>query len=103
MTTNPTAGGGNWNLATMWEAVADEVSDAPALFHGGSTRTWSEFDDRASRFATVLAEAGIGHDAKVALALYNGHEYLEATFGSFKARAVPCCWSGRSRGNPSKR
>jgi len=89
MTTTPTAGADNWNLATMWEAVADEVGDAPALIHDGVTRTWSTFDDRASRFATVLADAGIGHDSKVALALFNGHEYLEATFGAFKARAVP--------------
>ncbi len=78
-----------WNLATMWEAVADSVGDAPALFHGPSTRTWAEFDERADKLATVLGDAGVGHDSKVALALYNGHEYLESTFAAFKCRAVP--------------
>src|SRR5262245_23868348 len=77
------------NLADVWEAIADRVPDALALAHGDLTRSWAEFDDRAARFATVLADAGIGADAKVAFFLYNGPEYVEATFGSFKVRAVP--------------
>ncbi len=52
-------------------------------------RTWSKFDDRAARLAAVLADAGVGPDDKVAFFLYNGPEYLEATFGCFKVRAVP--------------
>jgi fatty-acyl-CoA synthase len=79
----------DWNLASMWEAVADAVGDAPALFHGELRRSWSELEARSARFAAVLAAHGVGHDAKVALALYNGPEYVEATFGTFKARAVP--------------
>ncbi|HKY16317.1 MAG TPA: AMP-binding protein, partial [Microthrixaceae bacterium] len=77
------------NLADVWEAVADEVSDALALAHGDVTRTWAEFDDRAARFATVLQHAGVGAGDKVGFFLYNGPEYIEATFGSFKVRAVP--------------
>lgn len=73
----------------MWEAVADAVGDAPAQMHGPFVRTWSELDDGAARLASVLSEAGIGHDDKVALALYNGTEYVEATFACFKVRAVP--------------
>ena len=37
-----------------------------------------------------LEAAGIAPGAKVALALYNGNEYVEAEFAAFKARAVPC-------------
>ncbi|MCC6225493.1 MAG: AMP-binding protein [Microthrixaceae bacterium] len=81
--------GDRWNLATVWEAVADSVGDAPAQFHGGEMRSWSELEAGAARFAGILADRGIGHDAKVALALYNGIEYVEASFGCFKARAVP--------------
>ena len=79
----------DWNLATMWEAVADAIGDAPALQHRDLERTWSEFDERAARWAAVLGEFGAGHDSKVGLYLYNGPEYLEATYGCFKARSVP--------------
>jgi len=77
------------NLATAWEVVADVVGDAAAVAHGDTSLTWSQFDDRAARLATVLADAGIGHGDKVAHYLYNGPEYLEATYASFKRRAVP--------------
>jgi len=79
----------NWNLADVWETIADVVPDAPALIHGDLTRTWAEYEQRAARLATVFAEHGIGRDSKVAHYLYNGPEYLEATFASFKCRAVP--------------
>lgn len=82
------------NLADVWEAVADAVPAAPALVHadrsqGDLERTWSEFDDRSARLAAVLGAHAVGHDDKVALYLYNGPEYVESTFGCWKARAVP--------------
>ena len=84
----------NENFATVWEAIADTLGDAPALSHGPLTRTWAELDDRAARFAGAMADAGVGAGsddggAKVGMALYNGPAYTEATFGAFKARAVP--------------
>ena len=85
----PTSATEGMNLATVWETVADTVPDAPALVHGTSARSWSEFDDRAARLAAHLHAAGVGHDAKLACYLYNGPEYLEATFAAFKVRAVP--------------
>ena len=33
--------------------------------------------------------AGLGHDSKVGLYLYNCNEYLEAQYAAFKLRAVP--------------
>lgn len=78
------------NLASAWEAIADWIPDRVALVNGTERRTWSAFDDRAARLAQALGAAGVGHDAKVALALYNGNEYVEAEFAAFKARAVPC-------------
>ena len=77
------------NLATAWEAVAGALPDRPAIAHGDLVRTWAEFEDRAARLAAVLDAHGVGHDAKVAIALYNGNEYLEAEFAAFKVRAVP--------------
>ena len=81
--------GFNENFATVWEAIADELVDAPALSHGPLTRSWAELDTRAARFAGALAAFGVGAEAKVGLALYNGPAYTEVTYGAFKARAVP--------------
>ncbi len=78
------------NLASAWEAVADHIGDDVALQHGTSVRSWTEFDDRASRLAAALSDAGVAAGDNVALALYNGNEYLEAEFAAFKLRAGPC-------------
>ncbi len=78
------------NLATVWEAVAAETPDAPAVaHHGGRSSTWGEFESRAARIAAHLDSRGVGHDSKVALYLHNRPEYLEGTFAAFKVRAVP--------------
>ena len=79
----------DFSLADAWETIADVVGDAPALYHQDIVRTWAEFEERSARLASVLLAHGIGHDSKVAHYLYNGPEYLEATFASFKVRAVP--------------
>jgi acyl-CoA synthetase (AMP-forming)/AMP-acid ligase II len=78
------------NLATAWEAVADEIPDRLALWCGDQHRTWAEFDDRAARLSAALVAAGVEPGAKVAIALFNGNEYTESEFAAFKARAVPC-------------
>ena len=78
-----------WNFADVWEAVADELPDAPALVHGARTLTWREFDHRADNLARWLLGAGRRHQDKVALYLYNCSEYLETTFACFKIGLVP--------------
>ena len=78
-----------WNFADVWEAVAEEVPDAPALVHGDRTRTWREFDGRADRVGRWLLGAGVGEQDKLALYLYNCSEYLEATFAAYKVGLVP--------------
>lgn len=78
-----------WNLADVWETIADTVGDAPALIHGDRTMAWSEFDRSAARLASLLAEGGIGANSKVAIYLQNCPAYLEATFAAFKLSAVP--------------
>jgi acyl-CoA synthetase (AMP-forming)/AMP-acid ligase II len=78
------------SLATAWEAVADVIPERPALWHDGAFVTWARFDERASRLAGAFSAAGVEPGAKVALALYNGNEYLESEFAAFKVRAVPC-------------
>ena len=78
-----------WNFADVWEAVADGLGDAPALVHGGRTRTWREFDVRADNVGRWLLGAGVGDQDKLALYLYNCPDYLEATFAAFKIGMVP--------------
>jgi fatty-acyl-CoA synthase len=79
----------DWNLATVWESVCDALPERVALVQGERRHTWREFDDRAARLAQVLVEAGLGPDSKVASYLYNGNEYLEGLFATFKMRGVP--------------
>jgi fatty-acyl-CoA synthase len=78
-----------WHYASIWEAIADAVPDAPALVCGDVRRTWRAFDDRAARIAAGLAAAGVGPGAKVGLYASNCNEYLEAQFGVFKLGACP--------------
>src|SRR6476646_7667226 len=76
------------HFATVWESIADELGDATALVHGDVRRTWTEYDERASRVASAFVAAGLQPDSKVGLYLYNGNEYLEAQYGAFKMRGV---------------
>lgn len=80
----------SFNLASAWETIADHRGGALALHCGDASRTWSEFESRAARLAGAFAHVGIGAGDNVALALYNGNEYLEAEFAAFKVRAAPC-------------
>ena len=76
-------------FATIWESIADSIGDSPAVTQGTVTRTWSEYEQRASRLASALVDAGLKPQSKVGLYLYNSNEYLEAQFATFKFRGVP--------------
>jgi fatty-acyl-CoA synthase len=78
----------DWNFATLWESVGDALPERDAILQGDRRRTWREFDDRASRLAQALTAAGIEPGAKVASYLYNGNEYMEGLFATFKMRGV---------------
>lgn len=77
------------DLASAWEGLAGAFADRVAIACGDATRTWGELDERAGRLASAFAAHGIGHETKVAIALYNGNEYIETEFAAFKVRAVP--------------
>ncbi len=78
-----------YNLADLWEAVADAIPAREALICGERRLSYAETEERANRLANYLASRGIGRDDKVALLLYNGTEYLEGMLGALKLRAVP--------------
>ena len=78
-----------YNLADLFESVADAVADRDALVIGDRRLTFAELDERANRAAHCLAAQGIGPGDHVGLYLGNCTPYIEAMLGCFKLRAVP--------------
>ncbi|MGW7368659.1 acyl-CoA synthetase [Streptomyces sp. NPDC054841] len=85
-----------YNLADLFESVADVVPDREALVHidhpgtGAERRlTYAELDAAANRIAHHLAGAGLKPGDHLGLHLYNGIEYLQTALGCLKARLVP--------------
>src|SRR5438067_93965 len=84
-----TAANITFNLANLFEAVADTVPGREAVVFGDVRLTYRELDERATRLAHALAARGIGPADHVGLWIYNGNEYLEGMLAAFKLRAVP--------------
>jgi acyl-CoA synthetase (AMP-forming)/AMP-acid ligase II len=80
---------GDWNMASLWEVIADQIPQAPALVHGSRRRTWAEFERNADALARTLVSRGARRQDTVGQYLYNGIEYVESLFGVFKASLVP--------------
>jgi 3-oxocholest-4-en-26-oate---CoA ligase len=78
-----------FNLADLFELVADAVPDRDALVAGNDRRTFKELDERATRFANYLLSLGLEPGAKVAIYSWNRVEWVEAFLGAFKARMIP--------------
>jgi 3-oxocholest-4-en-26-oate---CoA ligase len=57
--------------------------------HGDRRVAWAELDRRANGVAATLIDRGAVEQDKVAQYLYNGTEYIESMFASFKAGLVP--------------
>ncbi len=78
-----------FNLADLFESVADRLGTQTAMVSGARRLTYSELDQRANRLAHHLEHAGIGAGDSVGLQLPNGTEYIEGMLACFKIRAVP--------------
>ncbi len=78
-----------FNLADLFERVADRVPERTALICGESRSTFGELEHRANQVAHHLRAEGVGAGDQVGLYLYNCSEYLEAMWACFKLRAVP--------------
>ena len=78
-----------WNIAEVWDAVADVQPDAPAQVHRDRRFTWRQFDRRADGVAAAFLELGVERQDKVAQYLYNGPEYLESLYAAWKVGLVP--------------
>src|SRR3712207_6621760 len=78
-----------FNLADLFESVADAAGDREALVCGERRLTYAALDGRANRLAHHLQAAGVRPGEHVGVHLYNGTEYVETVLAALKIRAVP--------------
>ena len=78
-----------FNLADLFELVADAAPDRKAIVAGDRRLTYAQLDERANRLAHHLQSLGVGEGDYVGLQLLNGTEYAEGMLACFKIRAVP--------------
>lgn len=79
-----------FNLAAIFEAVADAVPDREALVCAERRLTFRQLDERANQLAHHLAARGVKPGDHIGLYLYNGTEYMEGSLAAYKlgARAI---------------
>src|SRR3954454_4966277 len=78
-----------FNIADLFEHVADRVPDRPALIIGDERLTFGELDRRATQVAHRFASLGLGPGDHIGIYAYNGMPWVEAMLAAFKLRAVP--------------
>ena len=78
-----------FNLADLFESVADAVPERIAVVSEQRQLSFRELDQRATRLANCWRALGIGRGDHIGLQLHNGSEYLEGMLAAYKLRAVP--------------
>jgi acyl-CoA synthetase (AMP-forming)/AMP-acid ligase II len=79
----------DFNLANLWEAVADCVPDRVALRCGAQSRTYAQLEMQSNRLAHWYLEQGVEAGDHIGLYAENCVEYVEAMLAAYKVRAVP--------------
>lgn len=79
----------SFNIADLYEMVADKLGDREALVCGDYRETFAGLDQRATQMAHHMASKGIKSGDHVGLYMYNCGEFLEAMLACFKIRAAP--------------
>ncbi len=78
-----------FNIADLFECVADAVPAREAVVCGDDRCTYAELDERATRLAHALRDRRRAAGDHVGLYLRNSVAHLEAMLACYKARAVP--------------
>ena len=97
--TEPTV---QFNLAKAFDVLVETLADRECIVWRDRRLTYADLQERSRRLASYLHGRGLGvHKERadlqgwesgqdhVALALYNGNEYLEGMLGSYRARVAP--------------
>jgi len=91
-----------FNLAKAFDTLVEPLADREAIVWRDRRLTFAQVAERSRRLSTYLHRRGLGVRREraelqgwesgqdhVALALYNGNEYLEGMLGSYRARVAP--------------
>jgi len=78
-----------FNIADLFESVADVVPGRVAVVCGDRRLTFAELDERSTRVANALIAQGVKPGDHIGLYLFNRTEFLELMLAAFKIRAVP--------------
>ena len=77
-----------FNLADLFEAVADTVPDRTAVVAGDRRLTYRELDERANRVAQYLRDVGVVPGQHVGIYAYNCAEWVAVFWGCILRGAV---------------
>src|SRR5688572_1386670 len=78
-----------FNLADLFELVAEEVPERPAIVAGDTRLTFRQLDERTNRLARHWLDQGFAPGTKVAIYSWNRAEWVESFLAAFKARLIP--------------
>src|SRR3984957_1968642 len=91
-----------FNLAQAFDTLVETLADRECIVWRDRRLTYGQVSERSRRLAAYLHGRGLGlhHERAelegwesgqdhLALALYNGNEYLEGMLGSYRARVAP--------------
>jgi len=100
-TEDPTIPTVQFNLANVFDTLVETLADRECVVWKDRRLTYGEVAERSRRLASYLHDQGLGvhtergdlagHESgqdHVALALYNGNEYLEGMLASYQARVA---------------
>jgi fatty-acyl-CoA synthase len=78
-----------FNLADLFECVADAAPDRMALVAGEVRQSYRQLDQRANRLAHHLAASGHQPGDWIGVLAQNRAEWIESMLAAFKVRAAP--------------
>ncbi len=76
------------SMVDLFEESAKRVPDVDAVRYFDETISYSELDDLADRFATLLASRGVEKGDRVAVYTQNNPQFLIAQYGAWKRGAI---------------
>ena len=76
------------SMIDFFEESAERVPDVDAIRYFDETISYSELDEMANRFATLLASRGIEKGDRVAVYTQNNPQFLIAQYGAWKRGAI---------------